>query len=149
MHFREWKVFLIKISLKFVPEGQINNKQALVYMMAWCQIDDKPLSNQCWSDSLTHIYVALGGDEFRGSLLSTSILAASVQTCLHLSIDFLRFGLTLITQPVNTSNDIQTATDGTAIPIPYHHCQDTVNHLKIGYPYISSTGTQSSNELHW
>ena len=34
---------LIKISLKFVPESPINNNQALVKIMAWRQIGDKPL----------------------------------------------------------------------------------------------------------
>ena len=33
-----------KISLKFVPEGWINNIQALVQVMAWPHPDDKPLS---------------------------------------------------------------------------------------------------------
>ena len=35
---------LIKISLKFVPKGLINNIQALVQIMAWRRIGDKPLS---------------------------------------------------------------------------------------------------------
>ena len=34
----------IKISLKFVPEGPINNIPALVEIMAWCRPGDKPLS---------------------------------------------------------------------------------------------------------
>ena len=34
----------INISLKFVPEGPINNIPALVQIMAWRRIDDKPLS---------------------------------------------------------------------------------------------------------
>ena len=34
---------LIKISLKFVPKGPINNIPALVQIMAWCRPDDKPL----------------------------------------------------------------------------------------------------------
>ena len=33
----------IRISLKFVPEGPINNKTALVQVMAWRRIGDKPL----------------------------------------------------------------------------------------------------------
>ena len=32
----------IKISLKFVPKGPIDNNTALVQIMAWCQIGDKP-----------------------------------------------------------------------------------------------------------
>ena len=34
----------IKISLKFVPKGSINNIAALVQIMAWCRPGDKPLS---------------------------------------------------------------------------------------------------------
>ena len=35
---------LIKISLKFFPEGPINNIPALILIMAWCQSGNKPLS---------------------------------------------------------------------------------------------------------
>ena len=35
---------LIDISLKFVPKGQISNIPALVQIMAWRRIGDKPLS---------------------------------------------------------------------------------------------------------
>ena len=35
---------LTKISLKFVPKGPIDNNPALVLIMAWCWIGDKPLS---------------------------------------------------------------------------------------------------------
>ena len=34
----------IKISLKFVPGGPINNVPALVQIMAWRRLGDKPLS---------------------------------------------------------------------------------------------------------
>ena len=34
----------IKISLKFVPKGLINNIPALVQIMAWCRPGDRPLS---------------------------------------------------------------------------------------------------------
>ena len=34
----------IKILLKCVPQGPINNIPVLVQIMAWCQIGDKPLS---------------------------------------------------------------------------------------------------------
>ena len=48
---------LIKISLKFVPKGGINNIPALVQIMAWCHPDDKPLSELMLDRSLTHICV--------------------------------------------------------------------------------------------
>ena len=35
---------LNKISLKYIPDGSIDSKSALVLVMAWCQIDSKPLS---------------------------------------------------------------------------------------------------------
>ena len=36
----------IKISLKYVPKGPINNNPALIQIMAWCRSGDKPLSEQ-------------------------------------------------------------------------------------------------------
>ena len=40
----------VKISLKYVPKGPINNIPALVQIMAWCRSGDKPLSetNDSW-----------------------------------------------------------------------------------------------------
>ena len=35
---------MIKISLKFALKGPIDNNRALVQVMAWGQIDNKPLS---------------------------------------------------------------------------------------------------------
>ena len=34
---------LVRISLKFVPKGPIDNKSALVQVLVWRQTDDKPL----------------------------------------------------------------------------------------------------------
>ena len=47
----------IKISLKFVPKGPINNIPALVQIMAWRQSGDKPLSEPMMVSLLTHICV--------------------------------------------------------------------------------------------
>ena len=47
----------IKISLKFVPKGWINNIPALVPMMAWRRPGDKPLSEPMLISLLTHICV--------------------------------------------------------------------------------------------
>ena len=38
--------FFIKISLKFVPKGPINNIPALVQTMAWRQLGDKAVLNR-------------------------------------------------------------------------------------------------------
>ena len=46
-----------KISLKFVPEGPINNIPSLVQIMAWRRPGDKPLSEPMMVSSLMHICV--------------------------------------------------------------------------------------------
>ena len=50
MHFMNEKFFdfnlksiLIWTSLKFVPKGPIDNKSAMVQVMAWCHTGSKPL----------------------------------------------------------------------------------------------------------
>ena len=47
----------IKISLKFVPKGPINNIPALVQIMAWRRSGDKPLSEPMLDSLPTHICV--------------------------------------------------------------------------------------------
>ena len=47
----------IKISLKFVPKGPINNNPALVQIMAWCQSGNKPLSEPMMVSLLMHTCV--------------------------------------------------------------------------------------------
>ena len=47
----------IKISLKFVPRGPINNNPALVQVMAWRRSGDKPISEPMMVSLLTHICV--------------------------------------------------------------------------------------------
>ena len=47
----------IKISLKFVPKGPINNIQVLVQIVAWRRPGAKPLSEPMVASLLTHICV--------------------------------------------------------------------------------------------
>ena len=47
----------MKISLEFVPKGPINNIPALVHIMAWCRLGDKPLSEPMMVSLITHICV--------------------------------------------------------------------------------------------
>ena len=47
----------IKLSLKFVPKGPINNIPALAQIMAWRRPSDKPLSEAMLVSLLTHICV--------------------------------------------------------------------------------------------
>ena len=58
MYFLERKcVNFIKISLKFVRNGPINNIPALVHIMAWRRPGDKPLSEPMMASLVTHICV--------------------------------------------------------------------------------------------
>ena len=47
----------LKISLKFVPKGPINNIPALIHIMAWRRPGDKPLCEPVMVSLLTHICV--------------------------------------------------------------------------------------------
>ena len=47
----------IKISMKFVPKGPVNNIAALVQIMAWRRPGDKPLSEPMMVSLATHICV--------------------------------------------------------------------------------------------
>ena len=49
---------LIKISLKFVPEGSVNNIPALDQIMAWRRPGDKPLSEPMMVRLLTYICIS-------------------------------------------------------------------------------------------
>ena len=47
----------IRISLRFVPKGSINNIPSLVQIMAWRRSGNKPLSEPMMVSLLTHICV--------------------------------------------------------------------------------------------
>ena len=51
--------FRLKLKLKFVPKGPINNIPALVQIMAWRRSGDKPLSEPMMVSLPTHIWVTL------------------------------------------------------------------------------------------
>ena len=55
---------VIQISLKFVLMGAIDNKAALVQVMAWSQTGNKPLPEPMMTQFID-TYAALGGDELR------------------------------------------------------------------------------------
>ena len=57
--FNENAWILIKISLKFVPMGPINNTPALVQIMDWRWPGNKPLSEPMMVNIPTHIYASL------------------------------------------------------------------------------------------
>ena len=53
--------------MMFVPKGPIDNKSALVRVMAWRRTGDKPLP-ESMLNRFTDIYAALGKDELNRSL---------------------------------------------------------------------------------
>ena len=53
----EHRWIAIKISLKFVPNGLINNIPALVQILAWRRRGDRPLSEPMMVNLPTHIFV--------------------------------------------------------------------------------------------
>ena len=55
--FNENVLISIKISLKFVPKGPINNIPALVQIITWRRSGDKPLSEPMMISLPTHICV--------------------------------------------------------------------------------------------
>ena len=58
MHFLKEHIWIsIKILLECVPKGAINNIPALVHIMAWRRLGDKPLSELMMVRSLTHICI--------------------------------------------------------------------------------------------
>ena len=52
---------LIRISLKFVPKGPIDNKSALVQVMAWRRTGDKPLREPMF-DEFNDAYMRHSGE---------------------------------------------------------------------------------------
>ena len=67
----------IKISLKFVAKFPIDNNLALLQIMAWRRIGDKPLSRPMLT-RFTDIYVALGGDELNVHISNTQLWLISL-----------------------------------------------------------------------
>ena len=57
------EIYLIQISLKFVPKVPINNMPSLVEIMAWRQPGDNPPSEPIMVSLLIHIYMLLGLNE--------------------------------------------------------------------------------------
>ena len=91
---------LIQISPKFLPRSPIDNKPALVQVMAWSRTGDKPLPEPMLTQC-TEIYVALGGDEL--NLSNHFGLVTSYGTrdfCLY----WFRYRLALIRPPSHYLN---------------------------------------------
>ena len=61
---------LIKILLNFIPKGPFDNNAALVYIMSWCWIGNKPLSE----GMLTQFTAAPGGDEIMNAIKKKTLI---------------------------------------------------------------------------
>ena len=71
----------IKISLKFVPKGRINNIPALGQIMVWRRPGDKPLSLNQWWLVYRRIYASLGLSELSTVALSYYIYIHLLISC--------------------------------------------------------------------
>ena len=90
MDFLEWKCMnFIKISLKFVPMGQINNIPALVHTMAWRHPGNMPLPEPMMVNLLTHICVT------RPQWVKTALFQVMVH---HWTDQILRLNIITFTQ---------------------------------------------------
>ena len=78
----------IKISLKFVPKGPINNIPALVQIMAWCRSGDKPLSETMMVRLPTHICVARPQWVKTWRHFSSPAVETTMQRCWIFNISF-------------------------------------------------------------
>ena len=89
----------IKIPLKFVPQGLINNIPSLVLIMAWRRLGDKPLSEPMMVRSLTHICVTrpqwVNDKTFihRNGTGSQNPFSCKTSTCLSQMVSGLILGL--------------------------------------------------------
>ena len=83
-------IISVKISLKFVPEGPINNIPALVQIMAWRRPpSDKPLSEPMLDSLLTHICVTRPQwvkRQFHWLLMYELLHPTVLHICNHISI---------------------------------------------------------------
>ena len=75
----------ISVSLTFVPEGRINNISALVQIMAWRRLGNKPLSEPMMVSLLTHICVT----RHQWVKVATSIAGHFVKKKLRLACEML------------------------------------------------------------
>ena len=85
----------IKISLKFVPTGPINNIPALVQIMAWRRPGDKPLSEPMLVSLLAHICITL-------PQLVKYMMTSLAEMFLAMKQGFLEYYVDLVSQWIST-----------------------------------------------
>ena len=93
-----------KISLKFVPQGRINNILSLVQIMAWRRPGDKPLSEPMMV-SYRRMYASLGPNELmRGTWTSAVVLLTTNEKRLFFLVDFQVPVLSQCIEMIKTAN---------------------------------------------
>ena len=96
VHWPENIQISIKISLEFLLKGGINNIPALVWIMAWRQPGNKPLSEPLMANLLTHICVTLGiflpwpSSSQNGSVY-LSVCSFSLSVCLSVTPHYFQY----------------------------------------------------------
>ena len=103
----------IKISLKFIPKGPINNIPALVQIMAWGRVGDKPLSAPMMVSLLMHICIT------RPQWVKASVIIGKLY-CLLISM-FMRTKKKPWKLAVTCGFSSQKANDGRSISMTRHH----------------------------
>ena len=71
----------IKISLKFIPKGPIDNTPALVQIMSWCRLGDKPLYEPKLFSLLTTYMRHLASMSYWTIFLEMVELLSSIDNC--------------------------------------------------------------------
>ena len=104
----------IKISLKFVPKGPINNIPSLVQIMAWRRPGDKPLSEPMMVSLPTHICVTRLQWVKSGSCLRLCIAFKNENIYKHLRIYLLIKVSRYTLQDFNSAN-IRAHNKGTGV----------------------------------
>ena len=132
---------MLKISLKFVPKGPINNNPLLVHIMAWRRPGDKPLSESMMDGLLTHICVArpqwVNRSSVKTKSCSSRIKSLLITVCIILIHGFKigsNYGITFNFQNTHASNNTAYPRLGTTV------CH-MIGHLKFWCFKLSNTVT--------
>ena len=107
---------LIKISLRFLLKGLINNIPALVQIMAWCRSGDKPLSDQWWFDYWC-LHTSLGLNELNYGYTTMHYTRRWLLSTVGISTIFQRPLTILLAQPAPLPDK----------RMPSGLCKETVN----------------------
>ena len=110
----------IKISLKFVPKGPIDNIAALFQIMAWCRLGDKPLCEPRMVSLPTHICVT------RPQWVNCSRASSRQQWIKHKSLHCWTFCERNVSLPVGFHSQRSNNPGRVFLPWNAHECKPTL-----------------------